>query len=294
MSMAPDSAPAYLQLGKLRFMQKKFPEGVALLEQALVRDPNMNEAMRMLVGYDLYMKQPDKAEARVAEQIAKSPNNSFFYDMLASLQASSKKLDLASATAQKAMAINSGDAEAVSMYAQILGLRGQTGNAIGVWEQWLKANPADTTALAVLGMLEESRSNKPKAEAYYRKALQIKPDQAVAANNLAYMMLMNGENADVALTLAQTARRSMPTSPSTADTLAWAYYTKGAYAFARDLLEEATKEQANDATMEYHLGMVYSRLANRSAAITHLKKAISLAPSSPTAKEAQDALQAIG
>lgn len=293
-SIGPESAPGYLQLGKLRFMQKKFPEGIALLEQALDRDPNSIEAMRMLVGYDMYMKQPDKAEARVAAQIAKSPNNSFFYDLLASLQAQGKKLDLATATAQKAMSINSSDGDAVSMYAQIQVLRGQTGNAVGVWEQWMKTHPADAAALAVLGMLEESRSNRPKAEMYYKRALQIQPLQAVAANNLAYMMLMNGENSDVALTLAQTARRSMPNSPSTADTLAWAYYTKGAFGFARDLLEEATKEQANDPTMEYHLGMVYSRLANRSAAITHLKKAISIAPTSPTAKDAQEALQAIG
>jgi len=293
-SIGPESAPGYLQLGKLRFMQRKFPEGIALLEQALDRDPNSIEAMRMLVGYDMFMKQPDKAEARVAAQIAKSPNNSFFYDLLASLQAQGKKLDLATATAQKAMSINSSDGDAVSMYAQIQVLRGQTGNAVGVWEQWMKTHPADAGALAVLGMLEESRSNRPKAEMYYKRALQIQPLQAVAANNLAYMMLMNGENSDVALTLAQTARRSMPNSPSTADTLAWAYYTKGAYGFARDLLEEATKEQANDPTMEYHLGMVYSRLANRSAAITHLKKAISIAPTSPTAKDAQEALQAIG
>jgi tetratricopeptide (TPR) repeat protein len=294
MSLAPDSAPAYVELGKLRFMQRKFPEGVALLEQALDRDPNSIDSMRMLVGYDLYMKQPDKAEARVEAQIAKTPNNSFFYDLLASLQAQAKKLDLATANAQKAMTINPSDGDAVSLYAQIQVLRGQTANAIGVWEKWSSAHPVDASALAVLGMLEESRSNKPKAENYYKRALRIQPQQAVAANNLSYMMLMNGENADVALTLAQTARRSLPDSPSTADTLAWAYYTKGAYGFARDLLEEATKEQQNDATMEYHLGMVYSRLANRSAAITHLKKAISLAPNSPVAKDSQDALQAIG
>lgn len=294
MSLAPESAPAYLQLGKLRFVQRKFPEGVALLEQALDRDKDSIESMRILVGYDIFLKQPDKAEARVEEQIGKSPNNSFFYDLLASLQAQAKKLDLATASAQKAMAINPADGDAVSLYAQIQVLRGQTGNAVSIWEQWAKGHPFDAGPLAVLGMLEESRGNKPKAEAYYKRALQIQPMQAVAANNLAYMMLINGENSDVALTLAQTARRSLPDSPSTADTLAWAYYTKGAYGFARDLLEEATREQENDATMEYHLGMVYSRLANRSAAITHLKKAISLAPNSSIAKDSQDALQAIG
>jgi hypothetical protein len=46
---------------------------------------------------------------------------------------------------------------------------------------------------------------------------------------------------DVALTLAQTARQGMPNSPNTADTLAWAYYYKGTYGFARDLLEDASR-----------------------------------------------------
>jgi tetratricopeptide (TPR) repeat protein len=63
------------------------------------------------------------------------------------------------------------------------------------------------------GCLRSHDRNKPKAESYYKKALQIQPMQPVAANNLAYMMLMNGENADVALTLAQTARRSLPDFP---------------------------------------------------------------------------------
>jgi hypothetical protein len=63
--------------------------------------------------------------------------------------------------------------------------------------------------------LEESRGDLGKAEAYYRKSLQIQPKQPVAANNLAYRMLENGENVDVALTLAQTARQAMPNSPST-------------------------------------------------------------------------------
>ena len=55
--------------------------------------------------------------------------------------------------------------------------------------------------------------------------------------SLAYRMLQNGENVDVALTLAQTARQGMPNSTSAADTLAWAYYYKGTYGFARDLLK---------------------------------------------------------
>jgi Tfp pilus assembly protein PilF len=86
----------------------------------------------------------------------------------------------------------------------------------------------------------------------------------------------------------------MPNSPDTADTLAWAYYYKGAYGFARDLLEGAIKAEPNDAAMQYHLGMVYSKLGDKSNASMHLKKAVLLAPGSPTGKDATTALQALG
>jgi Tfp pilus assembly protein PilF len=294
MSIAPQNPQAYLQLGKLRFAQKRFPEGVVLLEEALQYDPNSFQALRLLVSYDLYNKQPDKALARLNAQIEKSPNNSSFYDLLAQLQIQDKNLDQAAATAQKAIQLNSGDGEAVMLFAQIEVQRGQTTTAIGVWEQWSAAHPNDAGALAILGTLEESRGDLGKAEAYYRKSLQIQPQQPIAANNLAYRMLLNGENPDVALTLAQTARQGMPNSPNSADTLAWAYYYKGTYAFARDLLEDAVKTDPTDAAMQYHLGMVYSKLQDKSDAAIHLKKAVSLAPDSQVAKDARAALGGLG
>ena len=247
-----------------------------------------------MVGYDLYQKQPDKALARLNAQIDKSPKNSSFYDLLAQLQIQNKNLDQAAATAQKAIQLNPGDGEAVMLFAQLEVQRGQTANAISAWEQWLNAHPNDAGAFAILGTLEESRGDLGKAEAYYKKSLQIQPQQPIASNNLAYRMLLNGENVDVALTLAQTARQSMPNSPSTADTLAWAYYYKGTYAFARDLLEDALKTEPNNATMQYHLGMVYGKLQDKNNAEIHLKKAESLAPNSPAAKDARAALQKLG
>jgi len=293
-SLTPQSAQAYLQFGKLRLTQKKYPEGIALLEHALQLDPNSVDTLRLLVSYDLYQKKPDAALNRVNAQIAKNPNNSNFYIILAQLQVETGNLDAATDAAQKAMQMNSGNVEAVLLFVQIQVQRGQVAGAIGAWEQWSRSHPNDPGVLALLGTLEESRGDNAKAETYYRKALEIKPDQPLAANNLAYAMLENNENLDVALSLAQTARRALPNSPSTADTLAWAYYKKGAYAFARDLLEEALKTNVNDAAMQYHLGMVYSKLENKNNAVIHLKKAIALAPDSASAKDAKVALGGVG
>jgi tetratricopeptide (TPR) repeat protein len=294
MSVAPKNPEAYLALGQLRFAQKKYPEGAALLEQALQYDPNSVGALRGLVGYDLLRKQPDHALARLNAQIARSPKNSSLYDLLVQFQIESKNLDQAAATAQKSMQINPDDGDAVALYAQLQVQRGQTANAVTAWEQFSTAHPQNAHAFAILGVLEESRGDLRKAEAYYKKALQIQPREPVAANNLAYRMLQNGENVDVALTLAQTARQAMPNSTTTADTLAWAYYYKGTYGFARDLLEDAIKINPNSAAMQYHLGMVYSKLRDKNDAAIHLRKAMSLAPDSPTAKDAQAALQGLG
>ena len=293
-SIAPRDASVYLQFAKLRFAQKRFPDGVALLEQALQYNPDSVEALRLLVDYDLYNKQPQKALDRVNQQIAARPQNSGFYDVLAILQIQSKNLDQAVATAQKAIQLNPADNEAVMLYSQVEMMRGQAANAIAVWQKWSSAHPSDAGALALLGTLEETTGNKVQAESYYRKSLEYQPHQPLAANNLAYLMLENGENTDVALSLAEIARQALPDSPSTADTLAWAYYYKGTYVFARDLLEEAVKAQPGDATMQYHLGMVYSKLKDKANAEMHLKKVISLAPNSPTARQAQAALTALG
>jgi cellulose synthase operon protein C len=195
--------------------------------------------------------------------------------MLAQFQIQNKNFDQAAVTAQKAMDLNPDDGEAVASTAQLQVKmdRRQMRSAPG--SNGPKTHPNNAGGLAILGTLEESSGDTRKAEDYYKKALQIQPEQPVASNNLAYLMLQNGENVDVALTLAQTARRSMPNSPNTADTLAWAYYHKGTYGFARDLLEDAIKVDPNSASMQYHLGMVYSKLQDKTNAAMHLKKAIS-------------------
>ena len=294
MRVAPHNPQPYVELAKIRFAQKHFPEAVTLLEQALQYDPNRVEAMQMLVSYDLYSNQPQKALSRLNDQIQKSPKNSGFLDLLAEVELQQKQTDQASATIQRAIQLNSKDVQAVTLYTKIAVQQGKTQNAVNLWQRWSDSHPKDANAVAILGTLEEATGNKQQAETDYRHALQIQPQQPIAANNLAYLMLENSEDLNVALTLAQTARQAMPNSPSTADTLAWAYYRKGTYEFARQLLEEAIKADPNSATKQYHLGMVYAKLKDKSNAEVHLKKAMALGHGTPTENEAGVALQNLG
>ena len=290
----PNSASANLDLGELRLEQKRIPEARVLLEQALARNPNQVEALNLLVSADLQDKQPDKALARIQAQIAKSPNNPALYADLGALQLQLKDFNGALASSQHALSLDKAYEPAVQVYSQAEVATGNTDAAIGAWQQWLNAHPDDPRADMLIGSLEETKGDINKAMDYYKKSLALDSSQAVAANNLAYLMVENGENSDVALSYAQTARRDLPNSSNTADTLAWVYYHKGTYGMARDLLEDAAKTDPNNASVHYHLGMTYSKLGNKADAVTQLKKAAEIAPESQTGKLAADALSHLG
>jgi tetratricopeptide (TPR) repeat protein len=290
----PNNAAAMEELGALRLSQNQLPEGKKLVEEALTANPNDARALRILVSYYLHEKQAPEAITVVQQQITKSPSNSEMYDILADLQLNAKNGPEALAAAQKAMQLNPQDGNALTAYTSAQVMQGNTPAAIATWKTWLNAHPTDARADSVLGALEETQGDPNAAEDYYKKALANQPDQPQASNNLAYLMMERGQDIDVALSLAEAAHRGMPNSPSTADTLAWAYYNKGTYGSARDLLESVEKANPDNASIEYHMGMIYSKLGDKADAILHLKRASSLAPNTRTQKDADQALHTLG
>jgi tetratricopeptide (TPR) repeat protein len=158
------------------------------------------------------------------------------------------------------------------------------------YQESIQRNPRDVRSYILLGTLEEQRGNWQKAQELYQKALQVQPDYPLAANNLACLTLEHGGNADVALSLAQIARRGMPDSPSAADTLAWAYYQKGAYASAIDLLNEAVKQDPQNPTFHYHLGLAYQKTNDRARAKEHLEWTLKIDPNYSQAAEVKKTL----
>jgi Tfp pilus assembly protein PilF len=290
----PKNATASLELAQVRLVQKKIPEARTLLEQSLLYNPNGSRALRLLAATFVIEKQTPKAISRVQDQIAKSPQNNEMYDILADLQLGSGDAAGALSSAEKAMQLRPNDSAAVMAYSRAEVSQGDPTKAVAKWKQWVKDHPGDAQAFSILGSLQETQGDRDGAMDSYKKALAIQPEQPVAANNLSYLMVETGQNLDVALSLAQIARRALPNSPSTADTLAWVYYQKGNYSSARDLLEDALKSDPNNASMHYHLGMTYTKLSNNSDAVIQLKKAVALAPNSQTAKDADKELGLLG
>jgi Flp pilus assembly protein TadD len=138
--------------------------------------------------------------------------------------------------------------------------------------------------------LEESRGNWHQAQTLYQQALQIKPDDPAVANNLAYLLIEHGGDKDLAMSLAQTARRGLPNLATTADTLGWAYYYQGLFPSAISMMQTAIKGSPENPTYHYHLGLAYQKTKDSAHAKEQLERALELHPAPQQAGEIRKAL----
>lgn len=290
---APGRPEGYAKMGEFLASQKKFDAATRMYEQALEKNPGFAEALAGEVKILLTQKQPfPRVIARINAQIGKSPNTDAYWVLLAEAQNSAGDSASAASSLQKALGMNPKNARAMMLFAQLETARGNIDSAIATYERLAHLNSSDPTAEIVIGALEQARGNFGQAQKRFEKALAIRPDDPVASNNLAYLLLESGGNKDLALSLAQTARRGMPDNPSIADTLGWALYQKEVYGAAREMLEEAAKKAPANAAVQYHLGMTYAKTMDKARAQQHMKKALELAPNGPNASAIKQYLSA--
>jgi len=283
-AVAPANAAGYTQMGKVKLAQQQFGDSEKLFQQALERDPTSPDALSGLMNTYILQKQPDKAVAAARAQISRSPGSSAFYDLLGTALFNDKRDPVGATTAfQKAIELDKHDTDALSKLGQLEAVTGNTDAALATYLSAIADNPRQPDFYLYAGGLYESKEDWEHAKAMYQKALEVSPDYPLAANNLAFLILKTGGNVDVALSLAQTARRGLPNSPNVADTLGWILYQKGAYKSAIDLFQEALRlsernKNGEDATFHYHLGLAYEKTDQPKLARQELERVLKIDP----------------
>jgi cellulose synthase operon protein C len=292
MQRAPQAAAPYFQMGNVHLAQKQTSEAEKFYLQALDKDPASVEALSGLMNAYRSEKQPDKEIAAANSQIAKVPNVSAFYDLLGTALFNEKKdLPGAETALLKAIDLDKTNIDALEKLGKVEVQEGKADQALALYENSIKDNPREPGLYILAGELYDAKGDWDHARNDYQQALTIQPQNPLASNNLAYGMLVHGGNVDMALGLAQTARRGMPDSPSFADTLGWAYYQKGIYQTAISQFQEAIQlaekvGAPDDSVVHYHLGLAYEKANQMQQARQQLEKAVKLSPNNADAKKA--------
>jgi cellulose synthase operon protein C len=287
----PNNPAAYVQLGNLRMAQSQFAEAQKAYQQALDQDPNSTDALGGVLNVDQVQKQPDKAIATAKTQLARYPKNVGFHIMLGQLLMDQKK-DLAGAEQEfkQASDLDPKNSGALVQLGMVQNLRGATDQALQTYLDGAKNNPKEAAFHLLAGGIYETKQDWEHAQQEYKKVLEIQPENPLASNNLAYVMLQQGGNVDLAFTMAQTARRQLPDNPNSADTLGWAFYHKHVYTSAITLFKEAVKKDPDNPLFNYHLGLAYAKNGQAALAKQQLDRVVRLKPNSPEVDELRRAV----
>jgi len=293
--LAPQAAVGYLQMARLTMLQRKLSDSESWYKQALSHEPSSVDSLRGLMQLYVAEKQVDKAVVAAKAQVALSPNNSMFYDLLGSVLMEKKDYKSAETALEKAIELDKHNAEAFALLGKTQVSANDNGAAIQTLNDGLKENPNVAELHIMLGETYERTHDLEKAKAAYQNALQIRRDDPEASNNLAYVLLETGGNADLALQLARTARRGLPERSNVADTLGWAFYQKGVYRSAIEMFQEAIKLSAKNrepdsADYHYHLGLAYAKSEQPVLAKQHLERVLKIDPKYPDAEDVKKQL----
>ena len=128
------------------------------------------------------------------------------------------------------------------------------------------------------GITHERGKRWEQADADFRKALELNPDQPLVLNYLGYSLVERGEKLDEALDMIERAVEAQPDSGYIIDSLAWALFTLGRYDEALEPMERASLLEPVDPIVTDHLGDVYWAVGRRLEAEFQWHRALSFGP----------------
>ena len=164
-------------------------------------------------------------------------------------------------------------------------VRGEHAEAIRELQGVLAKTADDSVTRTYLGDAYLAAGDKQKAAEHYRLAIKADARNAIANNNLAWLLAEQTKDLDEALRLAQAATRLEPGYVDAFDTLGWIQFRRGDFADAVAVLTKARKLAPDRLDIAAHLGLAYARSGSRTQALPELRRALAARPPLPNRAE---------
>jgi tetratricopeptide (TPR) repeat protein len=290
---APNDPMVHLNTAFAYAGLKKYAEAEREFQATIKMYPTFDSAWADYVALMFGTSQPAKALALANQYVTANPNRAQAHFMYGSALATSKKYDAALAEFQKVLQLEPKSMMAYVRLAQLHQVMGQSDAALDSYQKALALQPTSSLVNTAIGDVYLGKGDLKSAGKYFQAALTENSHDPVAANNLAWVYAEQGENLDMALSLAMQAKQAAPDLTAVNDTLAWIQYKKGNYRVSISLAEDAVKKDPQRADYRYHLGMALRGAGEIDRAKTELQKALQLNLKGTDAQEAQKTLASL-
>jgi tetratricopeptide (TPR) repeat protein len=299
MLQANPSAPDVLfQLGLVNLAENKYKEAADVFRRSYERNPANSRGLMGMVETEMAQNHPDQAMQLLQTEAAKAPNNMDLVAALGNTAIRAGRYDAAVSYFQKvAGSLPKGSKAQAELFYRIgeaYRRKGDLANSVAALQKAREIVPENGVVLSTLALVLESAQRWSEARQVYEVVLKLDPNNAVALNNLAYLLTEHGGDLDDALTKAQRAKQLLPELSEVSDTLGWIYLKKNLTDNAIDIFKELVNKVPSSAIFRYHLGMAYSQKGDRTRALKELQDALKFNPTKEDRERIQQLITRLG
>ena len=290
----PDWSPVYAEAARLAIFQSDWPTAGKALDRLEALDTNSKEAFEGRLAVDVGRKDFKSAFQRLEGRLAKDPNDQRALLVAGQVYLAAGDQARAEGAWKKLLSVNPGSNDAYDALGRMYANAGRLEAAEQQFASLADKGVDVEYGLILAGVLAHGRGKLDVAKQRYEKVLAANPQSAVAANNLAWIYADEGGNLDVALNLAQTAKRAQPDNPNFIDTLGFVLLKKGLAAAAIAEFQAAANKSPKNATMQLHLAQALAAAGHADDARAAAQKALAIDPAFPEASEARAIVEGRG
>jgi putative PEP-CTERM system TPR-repeat lipoprotein len=273
---APEAAIVHAMTGALHGLKKEYPVARAAFERALTLDALQLEAISGMIGLDLAARRQDAARARLDALVAAAPTNAGALTLAGRVYLLLGDLGAAEGVLKRAVEADADEIGAFSLLADVYLRQERLEEARREYAALAARQARPISALTMVGLIFDMQHRTSEARSTFERVMQLDSRAGVAANNLAWIYVEHGENLDVALQYAQTAKAALPDEAPAADTLGWILLKKDLVPLSIVALRQAVQLAPGNASYHYHLGLAYTRSGDKEHAKTALTTALAL------------------
>ena len=286
----PENPDARYQVGVLAWQDKDYKKA----EQTFDSLYRQNHDTRGLLGITETLAAQNRIGDAIKEldkAIAAEPKRQDLMVARANLYVRSQRYDEAIATYKDLVGKQTNPATMFYQLGETYKRKGDINLAADAFRKSSQANPNWTAPLIQLGFILETFGPAEQAKPIYEQILKIEPNNATALNNLAMRKADEGSDLDAALTMAQRARQLAPNATAMADTLGWIYIKKNMSGDAERIFKDLVDKEPTSSTFHYHYGLALIQKGDKPSARKQLEIALKNKPSKDEAGKIQDALK---
>jgi tetratricopeptide (TPR) repeat protein len=295
---SPSSPEIHFQLGMVALAENRYKDAEDSFKRAYELNPANSRGLMGMVETDMAQNKTDAALQMLLAESKKSPNRMDLLVGLGNTAVRAGRYDEAVGYYQRVLdgldKNSNSRGEIYLRMGETYRRKGDDNNAIAALQKARTALPESEMVLNNLALVLDHGGRRNEARAVYEALVRMDPNNAVALNNLAYLMVETGLDSDVALSYAQRAKQLLPNMSEVSDTLGWIYLKKAQYDYAVNAFLELVVKEPGHSTYHYHLAMAYKQKGDKGKAIEQLHDALKDNPTSEEHQKISEMLSQLG